>query len=378
MHVFLLGATGYIGGSVLSHLLSSPAASRYKITAAVRSEEKAEKIRSFGVDAVLASLDDTERLEALASQADVVVECADADHSASTKAILSGLKKRHQETGQVPALIHTVSCATCISDPSDTDVRSQALVCGPPGMLSSQTVHYSHGPGVLTDNAAGMFATDTIWYDNDPDQLDTIAPSQPHREVDLAVIAADSEGYVKTFLVLPSTIYGLVEGQLVDAGIMNPQSQQIPRLIRTGIARKQAGMVGLGRNIWPNVHIKDVAGLYETILHALMEGREIGHGREGYYFGENGEHTLLALAGEIGKVLVKLGVASSEEPTTFTPKELKEYLAGSKSLGINSRCRGERSRSVGWKAINGTEDMLAGIEAETTYILSTGKMEQRL
>ena len=48
--------------------------------------------------------------------------------------------------------------------------------------------------GVLGDNAAGMYATDTSYYDNDPEQLDGIAPSQPHREVDLAIIEADKQG----------------------------------------------------------------------------------------------------------------------------------------------------------------------------------------
>ncbi len=58
-------------------------------------------------------------------------------------------------------------------------------------------------------------------------------------------------------MVLPSTIYGLARGPLVDAGIMNPQSQQIPALIIASLQRKRAGMVGEGKNIWPNVHIQD-------------------------------------------------------------------------------------------------------------------------
>lgn len=57
--------------------------------------------------------------------------------------------------------------------------------------------------------------------------------------------------------MLPSTIYGLATGPLVDAGIVNPQSQQIPRLIDVGKKRGQAGMVGEGKNMWPNVHIDD-------------------------------------------------------------------------------------------------------------------------
>lgn len=46
----------------------------------------------------------------------------------------------------------------------------------------------------MTDNAAGMFATDTIYNDNDAEQLAKIPPEQPHRNVDLTVVAADEEG----------------------------------------------------------------------------------------------------------------------------------------------------------------------------------------
>lgn len=64
-------------------------------------------------------------------------------------------------------------------------------------------------------------------------------------------------GYVYTYIVLPSTIYGIATGRLVDLGIQNPYSIQIPALIKAGIDRGHAGLVGKGDNLWPNVHIDD-------------------------------------------------------------------------------------------------------------------------
>jgi hypothetical protein len=61
--------------------------------------------------------------------------------------------------------------------------------------------------------------------------------------------------------MLPSTIYDFATGPLVTLGIQNPRSIQIPRLVGASIARKRAGMVGLGLNKWPNVHIDDRASL---------------------------------------------------------------------------------------------------------------------
>ena len=64
-------------------------------------------------------------------------------------------------------------------------------------------------------------------------------------------------GYVKTYIVLPGTIWGIASGRLVDLGLQNAHSQQVPGLVKIGIERGQGGVVGLGKNIWPHVHISD-------------------------------------------------------------------------------------------------------------------------
>ena len=64
--------TGYIGGSVLARLLSHQERGRFLITALVRSSEKAEKLRAFGIDVIEGSTNNQGKVEALASQAHVV------------------------------------------------------------------------------------------------------------------------------------------------------------------------------------------------------------------------------------------------------------------------------------------------------------------
>ena len=110
---------------------------------------------------------------------------------------------------------------------------------------------------MIATSANGMFASDTIYSDLNIDQIKAIPPNALHRTVDLAIIDADEKGYAQTYIVAPSTIYGFPTHELVAAGISNPLSVQIPRIVRASIARGRAGVVGEGKAIWPDVHIDD-------------------------------------------------------------------------------------------------------------------------
>ncbi|KAF7330526.1 Rab guanyl-nucleotide exchange factor [Mycena venus] len=236
------------------------------------------------------------------------------------------------------------------------------------------TLIHTSGTGVLSDDADGMHSSPTIYSDLDIAQLETLSPDQPHRNVDLTLVDADSQGYVKTYIVLPSTIYGFASGPLVEAGLQNYRSQQIPRLVDVSLQRGQGGMVGKGKNYWPNVHIDDggFADLYVHIFDLLAESSpppDFAHGRAGFYFAENGEHTLYQVGEAIAQVLSGMG-KGIPSPTTFTEKEVRLYFPNGTSLGSNSRCRAERGRKVGWRPAMKTQDMLHSIKAEVEASLS--------
>lgn len=117
--------SGYVGGTVLDLFLQHPKAKTFAITTPVRSPAKAKLLEQLGVKAPIASLDDHDKLESLASSADVVFNivrlltaariCADrvlqasSDHLPGTQAILKGMRKFFDSTGRRPILIHTVS-----------------------------------------------------------------------------------------------------------------------------------------------------------------------------------------------------------------------------------------------------------------------------
>lgn len=102
-----------------------------------------------------------------------------------------------------------------------------------------------------------MHPTDTVYDDSNVEQMASLAPTQMHRNVDLELLKADEEGYIKSYIILPSTIYGVANHKLTQLGIANNHSLQIPQLVGASLKRGQAGMVGEGKNVWPNVHVDD-------------------------------------------------------------------------------------------------------------------------
>ncbi|TFK99918.1 hypothetical protein BDV98DRAFT_594475 [Pterulicium gracile] len=332
INILFTGATGYLGGSILERLLSHPDFARFQITAIVRSPEKAEKLRTFGIDVAMGSHNDVDLVTDIAAKADVVFTVADCDDLGAARAILEGLKRRHEKTGKKSTLIHT------------------------------------SGTGALIDDANGAFTSDLIYDDIDPDQIETLPDSAIHRHVDLPVVQADREGYVNTYIVLPSVVYGLATGKLIDQGIQNPHSILLPHLIELGVKRGQAGVCGKGQNTWPHVHIDDMADFYIILFDAILAANPApGHGREGYYFGENGHYLVYDLCKSVAVALAAHGVGT-DEPTTFTEEEHKtEFLVP--VLGSNAQCKASRGRALGWKPRYSEEDLFGSVKAEVDAIL---------
>ncbi|KAF9266638.1 NAD(P)-binding protein [Marasmius fiardii PR-910] len=328
--VLVTGVTGYIGGAVVNRLLARSDASSFDIRAIVRSADKGEKLKAFGITPIIGSHNDEGVMVKAASEVDVVIAMADCDDLDAAKYTLKGLKKRFEETGKPPIFINT------------------------------------SGTGVLADNAAGKYVTKTVYNDADADQIETLAPTQIHRNVDLEIVGADKEGYIKSYIILPSTIYSIAKGPLFDAGISNPHSIQVPALIRASLDRKQAGMVGDGVNLWPNVDVHELADLYSLLYDSIIKKPDqTGHGREGFYFGASGEHSLYEVGKAIGEALVDLGISQKPEPTTFSQQEIDKYFGGSPYLGSNSRCVANRSKAIGWKPNKSSTHLLESIKAET-------------
>ncbi|KAK3824294.1 MAG: hypothetical protein J3R72DRAFT_458268 [Linnemannia gamsii] len=326
LRVFVLGATGYIGSTFLDLLLKKEDTARsYTFRALVRSQEKADKdIRPQGIEPVLGSLNDVNLIEDEAANADIVINFADADHLSSVQAILRGLSQRprREEGRRRPILIHT------------------------------------SGTGVLLDRALGQFASDTIYYDNDVAQLNTLEVSQPHRVVDIEIINPALVGVIDTYIVAPPTIWGFGTGR------GNTNSIQIPLQIATSLKHGQAMQIGKGLNIWSKVHVIDLAHFYISLLERTTQepqdeneayplGYPLPKNEDAYYFVQEGNDFAYGdVAKEIAKVFQRIGINDSGSVNGTSPEEEEAYWPEGAGglLGGNSRSRAVKAKEIlGWE-----------------------------
>ncbi|KAF8992276.1 NAD(P)-binding protein [Cyathus striatus] len=337
VNLLVLGATGYIGGSVLSQFIDRDNFNSFNITALVRSEEKAEKLRSIGINAVVGSHLDLPLVEKLAKESEAILSMADVDNLEVIRALLKGLKSQFKDTGEAPIFIHT------------------------------------SGAGVVASPGEGYYDENTILYDDaNSKQMGGIPRTLLRRQVDLEVVSADEAGYAKTFIIMPAGIFGIAKTKLTDLGVQNRFSTPIAGLIHISLARGKACTIGDGSNVWPFVSINDISTLYVNLYDSVVKDPDVGHGTEGYYFGENGEFTSFSVAKKIGEAMVELGKATTSDPIPLSQEELMKYFKGSKIMGSNCRCRGNRSRSLGWAPKDGLEDILADIKTEVEILTASG------
>ena len=294
MKVFMTGATGYIGGTVADRLMKAG----HSVIGLARTDETAARLRAHGIEALRGDLASHGLVRNAARGADAVINCANAEDPFVVAAIVEGL------AGSGKAFLHT------------------------------------SGTSVVGDKAAGKFSP-KIYHEDTP--IEPLPEKIQRVAVQRVVLAAAGQG-VRSVVLCPCLIYGRGRGA-------NPDSIQVPNLIRQAVRSGVPRYIGEGENIWSTVHIDDVAAAYLLAL----EGARAGS----FYFIENGEASLISIVQSIARLL-----GSKLPPQSWSIDDaIAEWgpLAAWFSLGGNSRVSADKARKLlGWQP--GGADLFHEIE----------------
>ena len=258
----------------------------HKVAGLVRNEGRARDVESFGIEPVIGDLADAAVLERAARDADAVINAANSDNREVVDVFLGALRG------------------------------------------SGKTFIQSSGTSIVADLADGQHPG-KIYDENTP--VDPLPLRAVRVALNDAVLAASGAG-LRTMVICPPLIYGVGLGASAD-------SIQVPWMIDLAKKHGVGRHIGAGANIWSNVHISDLVNLY---LRALENGPA-----GAFYYAENGENSMRALAEAISRML---GYGGRTEKMSVDDAIAEWGEGGARyTMGSNSRVRAVRAREeLGW------------------------------
>ena len=225
MHVFVTGASGWIGSAVVPELLDAG----HQVTGLARTDAAAAALTAAGVQVQRGTLDDLDTLRSAAAASDGVIHLA---------------------------FKHDLAFTGDFQGAADADRRAveafgEALAgSGKPFLIASGTLGLSPGR-LATEQAGHGDGSDTAAWGS--------GPQTRHRTAELTLSFAD-RGVRSSVVRLPPTNHG--DG---DNGFM-------ATLVAIARDKGVAGYLGDGANRWPAVHRLDSAHLFRLALENAPAG----------------------------------------------------------------------------------------------------------
>jgi nucleoside-diphosphate-sugar epimerase len=219
MRIFVTGASGWIGSSVVPELLGAG----HEVVGLARSDASAAKVEAAGATVLRGDLDDLDTLRAGAASSDGVIHLA----------------FKHDTAVSAEGMVAAAS-----ADRRAIDAIGETLAgCDRPFVIASGT------PAI-----PGRVATER-------DRPAATGPMAARGENAQAVIALAARGVRSSVVGLPRSVHG--EGDLHGF---------IPRLITIAREKGVSGYVGDGSSRWPAVHVRDAAHLFRLAVDAAPPG----------------------------------------------------------------------------------------------------------
>ncbi|EEA22009.1 NAD dependent epimerase/dehydratase family protein [Talaromyces marneffei ATCC 18224] len=319
-NILITGASGYLGGTLLTRWKEANLPPYNKLYALIRTEEQANAVQTlYNAEPVQIDL-----------RSDVDIE----------QAIIS----------------RDISIIYYLIDPLEDRIpRPHGSCAGHTGLPADR---------VLLD-------TDEELYDllKDVDGPQPLLVQAGKRNVQ--VIDDGASFGVRSYIFAPCIVYG--KGQ----GFGNPISIQTVAVIRAAKKMRKIYTVDDSSARWPVCHIDDNTTLFLSILRDILSGQNLSHGKNGFYLASSGLVKWHDLYRVFSKRLLERGVIDDD---TITPaddaalEEIATVLRRRKSFvpaEIGGRCTftAARGHAIGWKAEHPPEHIFETAGEEVDLVL---------
>ncbi|KAF9871783.1 hypothetical protein CkaCkLH20_10717 [Colletotrichum karsti] len=334
INILLIGASGYIGGSILSHLCSEPVTATIHISALVRDPADAKTITTSypQVRTLLGDLGNEALIRDAAADSDVVIYAA-RNTQDGVEPLMTGLAASGTETSPGssartsprvrPALFIMLSAIISLADPKN-------LRLGEPPLDSSK-------PTSDADDRETIASLPVYHWHVAQERAFLRLASEKGRDVVTPVIMS-----------LPLTV-GDGTGPVRTRGFVHAYAQALSR--RTS---KKPFVMGQGRNVWSWSSPRDLAAAVVFVVDSWMAGDGEDDILEGHIFVESGQLEMRRLASCVGKALGSVSeeehAASTVECESLQYPQFAEVMPELPGLwGVTARCKADRLRKKGWK-----------------------------
>lgn len=278
MRILIYGANGYLGSHLVRHFVGAG----HDVTGFVRSADAAARLEAAGARAIIGDLAQLDAALAPLDRADAAIYAAQLMLDA--------------EQATVGALLDRLAG-------------------------SGKSFVFTSGTGVLSQRTDGDWSEDTFAED------DPFVPSKyigARKETEDLVRTAASQD-VRAFVVRPPLIWG------------NGGCLAVANFYESAAKTGEVCYVGRGLNLYSNVHVEDLARLYELVLEKGTPGK--------LYHAVSGETNFRTIAEAVAQTLA----VPTRSVTLSEAMEIWDKFTALIGLSICSRSRSPRSRrELGW------------------------------
>ena len=333
VRIFLIGATGYIGGTLLKSLLLSDLYP--EVSVLVRTEKHANEVKRVhpSTTSIIGDLSSHDLLVAAASSADIVIFAArntiDGIHS-----LLQGL--------------------------------SQGVRGGKRGVFA-----FVSAPISLCDN--GNFKPGEVDFKvysdiDDYDEIMSLPLSRWHAARERMITCTGIERGVDTLILCPGLCLGTGQGVGAKTSMVHYYASKV-------LERGKAFTINGSHNVWTWSTVQDTTDAILFVIRKAWIGSEpkIEFGERGYYFIGTGEMVFGNVASRVAKELERLGGIETSKLETLTLAEALGIFPLEPAFWtlFSSNCRAKMDRlsKLGWAPKEVDWDVMMATTTEYSWKL---------